>query len=64
MGGDDELLHTKWFSMEEAEKLDLPSITRFVLKEVRARLEGQTLPPPFLRWAKGGHTMERLEPQG
>lgn len=62
--GDDELLHTKWFSMEEAEKLDLPSITRFVLKEVRTRLEGQTLPPPFLRWGRGGHTMERLEPQG
>lgn len=61
-GGDDELLHTKWFSLDAAEQLDLPSITRFVLKEVRARLEGRHQPPPFLRWAKGAHAMERLVP--
>jgi 8-oxo-dGTP pyrophosphatase MutT (NUDIX family) len=61
--GGDELLHTKWFSLEEAEALDLPSITRFVLKEVRARLAGQGLSPPFLRWSRKGHTMERLSIQ-
>lgn len=56
----EELLHTKWFTMEEAEALDLPSVTRFVLKEVRARLAGERLDPPFLRWARGGHQMDRL----
>lgn len=57
----DELLHTKWFSLDEAEKLDLPSITRFIMKEVRARLGGEGLDPPFLRWSRGSHTMERLK---
>ncbi len=57
----EELLHTKWFPLAEAEALDLPSITRFVLKEVRARLAGEPLDPPFLRWSRGAHTMERLK---
>jgi len=56
----EELLHTRWFSLDEAEALDLPSITRFVLKEVRARLGGQAIEPPFLRWSRGKHTLERL----
>jgi len=56
----EELLHTRWFSLEEAEALDLPSITRFVLKEVRARLAGELIQPPFLRWTRGAHTLERL----
>ncbi|MBL8535981.1 MAG: NUDIX hydrolase [Hyphomonadaceae bacterium] len=56
----EELLHTKWFPLDEADALDLPSITRFVLREVRARLGGQTIDPPFLRWSRGAHTMERL----
>lgn len=61
VAGDEELLHTRWFPMDEAERLDLPSITRFVLKEVRARLAGEPLDPPFLRWSRGAHTMERLK---
>lgn len=56
----DELLHTRWFSLEEAEALDLPSITRFVLREVSARLGGQAVDPPFLRWSRGAHSMERF----
>ncbi|MGQ0532920.1 MAG: NUDIX hydrolase [Caulobacteraceae bacterium] len=56
----EELLHTRWFSLEEAEALDLPSITRFVLKEVRSRLAGDAVAPPFLRWSRGSHTLERL----
>jgi 8-oxo-dGTP pyrophosphatase MutT (NUDIX family) len=55
-----ELLHIRWFSLDEAESLDLPSITRFVLKEVRARLAGEALKPPFLRFLRGAHTLERL----
>lgn len=56
----EELLHIRWFSIEEAKALDLPSITRFVLKEVEARLAGEAIQPPFLRWSRGSHTMERL----
>lgn len=56
----EELLQTRWFSLDEAEQLDLPSITRFVLKEVRIRLSGQTVKPPFLRFSRGAHTLERL----
>lgn len=60
VAGDDELLHTKWFPLDEAERLDLPSITRFVLKEVRARLAGEPIKPPFLRFSRGAHLLERL----
>ncbi|HWA01872.1 MAG TPA: NUDIX hydrolase [Caulobacterales bacterium] len=56
----EELLDTRWFSLAEAEALDLPSITRFVLSEVKARLAGETPAPPYLRWARGGHQLERL----
>jgi 8-oxo-dGTP pyrophosphatase MutT (NUDIX family) len=56
----EELLHTNWFSLEEAEALDLPSVTRFVMKEIRARLAGETVQPPFLRWTRGGHQLDRL----
>lgn len=56
----EELLHVRWFSLDEAESLDLPSITRFVLKEVRARLSGEAVKPPFLRFSRGAHTLERL----
>ena len=56
----DELLHTAWFGLDDAEALDLPSVTRFVLKEIRARLAGEAVKPPFLRWTRGGHQMDRL----
>jgi 8-oxo-dGTP pyrophosphatase MutT (NUDIX family) len=57
----EELLHTRWFSFPEALKLDLPSVTRFVLGEVAARLKGEeTGGVPFLRWTRAGHVMDRL----
>ncbi|HRP09734.1 MAG TPA: NUDIX hydrolase [Terricaulis sp.] len=56
----EELLHIRWFSLDEAQSLDLPSITRFVLKEVRARLAGEAVKPPFLRFNRGAHQLERL----
>ncbi|MBK6703482.1 MAG: NUDIX hydrolase [Caulobacteraceae bacterium] len=55
-----ELLHVRWFSLADANALDLPSITRFVLKEVEARLAGEAVQPPFLRWSRGAHSLERL----
>jgi 8-oxo-dGTP pyrophosphatase MutT (NUDIX family) len=57
----EELLHTRWFPLDEAERLDLPSITRFILGEVRGRLNGEARAPAFLRWLRGGHRMERLQ---
>lgn len=56
----EELLHVRWLSLDEAEQQDLPTITRFILKEVRARLGGEKLQPPFLRYSRGAQTMERL----
>ncbi len=56
----EELLHTRWFSLEEAEALDLASITRFWLAEVRARLSGEARAPAYLRWARKAHVLERL----
>jgi 8-oxo-dGTP pyrophosphatase MutT (NUDIX family) len=48
----DELLHVEWFTLEDAEKLDLPMVTRFVIGEVRRRLAGESPEPPFLRWKR------------
>lgn len=60
-GADDELLHIKWFSLEDAAKLDLPNVTRFVLGEAEAVLnERGEGGPPFLRWSRAGHRMDRL----
>ncbi len=57
----DELLHSRWFTMSEAFDLDLPNVTRFVLGEVDARLAGKAEDgPPFLRWTRTGHRMDRL----
>jgi 8-oxo-dGTP pyrophosphatase MutT (NUDIX family) len=60
VGGDEELLHTKWFTLEDALELDLPKVTWFVLGEVQARLRGETLAPAYLRWTRKGHLMGRL----
>jgi len=56
-----ELMHTRWFSLPDALALDLPNVTRFVLGEIGARLAGTASEgPPFLRWTRGGHRMDRL----
>ena len=56
-----ELMHTRWFTFPEALALDLPNVTRFVLGEVETRLTAKTSEgPPFLRWTRGGHRMDRL----
>jgi len=57
----EELLHTEWFAIEDALRLDLPSITRFVLGEAAQRLSGEAIQPAFLRWRRGAHVLERLE---
>jgi 8-oxo-dGTP pyrophosphatase MutT (NUDIX family) len=48
----DELLHVEWFTLDDAEKLDLPMVTRFVIGEIRRRLAGESPEPPYLRWKR------------
>lgn len=51
----EELLETDWVTLDEAEALDIPSITRFVLGEVRRRLDTPDAPVPYIRMEKGRH---------
>ncbi len=57
-----ELHDLQWVTLEEAIVLDLPSVTRFMLGEIDERLKRPELDhkPPFLRWTRGGHSMDRL----
>lgn len=57
-----EMEDLRWFTWDEAAALDLPSVTRFVLGEIAARLKGDpgAQRPPFLRWGRKGHVMDRL----
>jgi 8-oxo-dGTP pyrophosphatase MutT (NUDIX family) len=57
-----EMEDLRWFTYDEALDLDLPTVTRFILGEVAARLREPHLPhrPPFLRWVGGKHRMDRL----
>lgn len=57
-----ELSDLQWVTLADAMKLDLPSVTRFMLGEIGERLEkpGKPLDPPFLRWSRGGHQTDRL----
>ena len=50
---EDELSHLHWVTLADARRLDLPFITRIVLGEVSARLEGAERPVPFLHHAGG-----------
>jgi 8-oxo-dGTP pyrophosphatase MutT (NUDIX family) len=50
----EELLTPAWLTLAEARALDLPSITRTVLDEVEARVNGDTArPAPFYRFTRG-----------
>ena len=48
-----ELDEIAWFGLESALALDLPTVTRFVLREVPKRLLDPMLPAPSLRFARG-----------
>lgn len=50
-----ELDEIAWIALDETADLDLPAITRFVLGEVRARLEEPDRPLPFVRMVRGRH---------
>ena len=55
-----ELDEVAWVSLDEALALDLPSITRFVVNEVRRRLEDPARPVPFVRMERGARKLDWL----
>ncbi|HEY0301216.1 MAG TPA: hypothetical protein VGC36_07790 [Rhizomicrobium sp.] len=57
----EELLTPAWLTIAEARALDLPSITRTVLDEVEARVNGDTRrPAPFYRFTRGKPAMVHI----
>jgi len=59
-----ELEETLWVTLDEAESLDIPSITRFVLGVVRRRLEEPDMPVPYVRMERGRHIWTPLPGAG
>jgi 8-oxo-dGTP pyrophosphatase MutT (NUDIX family) len=59
--GSGELDEIAWLPVEEAIKIDLPSITRFVLGEVCERLNAPERPLPFVRMVHGRHQIEHID---
>jgi 8-oxo-dGTP pyrophosphatase MutT (NUDIX family) len=55
-----ELDEIAWVELEEALRLDLPSVTRFVLREIPLRLADPTRPAPSLRFARGRQQLVHL----
>jgi 8-oxo-dGTP pyrophosphatase MutT (NUDIX family) len=48
-----ELDEIAWLELDDALQLDLPSVTRFVLREIPHRLKEPHRPVPFLRFHRG-----------
>jgi 8-oxo-dGTP pyrophosphatase MutT (NUDIX family) len=55
-----ELDEIAWVELEEALRLDLPSVTRFVLREIPLRLADPSRPAPFLRFTRGRQQLVHL----
>jgi len=57
-----ELSDLQWVTLSDALKLDLPTVTRFMLGEIGERLAkpGHDPGPPFLRWTRSGGATDRL----
>lgn len=56
-----ELHDLQWVNLDDASKLDLPNVTRFMIGEIAERLgEKKDLQPPFLRWTRKGHALSRI----
>ena len=56
--GTGELEEIAWVPFEEAQALDLPSITRFVVSEVEKRLDDPGRPTPFVRMLRGARKLD------
>lgn len=62
-GENSELIELVWVTFAEAQKLDLPTITQVILREVEARLSagfGPFLPVPYFWEKKGVFVREEL----
>jgi 8-oxo-dGTP pyrophosphatase MutT (NUDIX family) len=55
-----ELDEIAWVELEAALTLDLPSVTRFVLREIPLRLADPTRPAPSLSFARGRQRLAHL----
>ena len=57
-----ELSDLQWVTLDNAMALDIPSVTQFMLGEIKERLEApqRVQDAPFLRWTRQGHVVERL----
>jgi 8-oxo-dGTP pyrophosphatase MutT (NUDIX family) len=57
-----ELSDLQWVTLADAMKLDLPTVTRFMLGEIGERFArpGDIHNPPFLRWSRGGNQTDRI----
>ncbi|HWA61086.1 MAG TPA: NUDIX hydrolase [Caulobacteraceae bacterium] len=55
-----ELDEIAWVELEEALQLDLPTVTRFVLREIPHRLADPHRPVPYLRMSRGGKRFGEL----
>lgn len=63
VGPDAELIELVWLPLTEAERLDMPPITKAVLAELEHRIAGgftHDLPVPFYRWIGRGFTRSLL----
>ena len=63
-GPEAEFVELKWLTFAEAEKDNLPSITKIVLVEAKARLEAGTAAPravPFYYWKGGRFHHEEID---
>lgn len=63
VGPDSELIDLVWVDFDEARELDLPTITKVIIQEVEARIEGRFapwLPVPFYWEKRGSFVREEL----
>ncbi|MEL6387220.1 MAG: NUDIX hydrolase [Pseudomonadota bacterium] len=58
-----ELSDLQWVSLDDALALDIPSVTQFMLGELKERLErpNRWQGPAYLRWTRSGHAMDRIK---
>lgn len=56
-----ELDEIAWIELSKTGDLDLPAITRFVLSEVKARMDQARRPIPFVRFVRGEHSIDYLD---
>ena len=59
-----ELADLRWVTLEDTESLDLPTVTRFMIGEIRERLNHpeRALKPPFMRLTRRGYARDRIDP--